>query len=429
MRNRLASAGWLGIAVALAAGAACAQQQRSESGPGGVRVVQQKSGGAVVQNDSAEPAESALAERDNRFGLGMLQRMAAADPDRNVTFSPTSAEMALQMLLNGAEGPTRAAIGAATSVDGMPLAQVNSANAALLKRLTNGQSGVTLDIANGLWTSDRAGPVKQAFLDALRQEYRAEVGDLSGAPQNINQWVAEKTREKIQSLVGESDVARAVAVLANAVYFKGMWAEKFDKKQTESWVFHTAAGERRDVQMMRQSGEYQYMDGGDFQMVKLPYTSGSMAAYFLLPSEKLGLPALLNRWSVEHWAQWRRDMSARQGQIGVPRFRLEGTIDLQPPLAAMGMGQVFQPGAADLSGIAGQPGDLWIGRAVQKTFVEMNEEGTEAAAATGLVVMTRAVRVQEPPFKMILDRPFLWAIVDERTGAMLFAGAVEDTAE
>lgn len=372
------------------------------------------------------PVDRRLLSGDNEFGFQLFELLAKQKPGQNVFISPTSAALALQMAYNGANGETRRAMEQALDLQGLSIDQVNSANAALLAQLDSLDPAVKLRIANSIWVGKGGAlPVKLEFVQRNRDYYGAQVGDLTGAPGTINAWVRQQTNGKIDSIIGQSDLANVVAVLVNAVYFKGQWARKFDPSLTKNAVFTTQEGRRRDVKMMHQSGKYDYYQGEGFQAVRLPYGAGRMCAYLLLPNKNTQISGLLAALTPQNWNAWQVQFHLAQGDIGVPRFRSEYEADLNPPLTALGMGIAFRPNAADFSELAGRPGDVWIGAARQKTYVDVNEEGTEAAAATGIVMSTRAV-IQLKHFSMILDHPFVCILQDTKTGAILFLGQIVD---
>jgi serpin B len=372
------------------------------------------------------PVDTKLVAADNAFGVRLFSKLAQGERDRNTFISPTSAAMALAMAYNGAESQTKEQMTTALALQGMSLDEVNQANAALLAQLTDIDPKVKLRIANSLWIT-RHGEMaaKPAFLQRNREYYGAEVGDLKGAPQTVNAWVRKQTEGKIDSIVSESDLQNVVAILVNAVYFKGEWSRKFDKSATRNAVFTTDDGVKRDVPMMHNSVKCPYLRGDSFQAISMPYGSGRARALIFLPNAGTKLSDLIAKVTPENWSRWTRMFRAGEGSVALPRFHSEYEADLEGPLTDLGMGIAFKAGHADFSGMAGKPGAVWIGKARQKTYLEVNEEGTEAAAATGIVMATRAA-MPMPHFDLKFDRPFLFAIQDSKTDTLLFLGAIRD---
>jgi serine protease inhibitor len=382
---------------------------------------------AVQQARAADtPADSRLVAADNSLGLRLFGLLAKRDGDLNTFISPISAALAFGMAYNGAEGQTQQQMMEALALQGMSLEDVNRANAALMAQLTGIDPKVKLRIANGIWIA-RSGrlAVNPDFLARNREFYGAEIGDLKGAPQNVNAWVRKQTEDKIDSIVSESDLNNAVAILVNAVYFKGEWGQKFDKSATHNGVFTTEQGIKRDVPLMHAEVKCPYLKGDGFQAISLPYGAGRARALLFLPDAGTKLADFLSRVTPENWSRWTQTLRGGEGSLALPRFRSEYQADLGGPLSELGMGVAFRPGQANFAGLAGKPGDVWISKARQKTFLEVNEEGTEAAAATGIVMATRAV-MRTQRFALTFDHPFLCAIQDTKTGALLFLGVIRD---
>lgn len=367
------------------------------------------------------PVDDRVVTADNTFGFHLFAALVKKQPDRNVFLSPTSIALALQMTYNGAAGETRQAMAKALELQDIPLETVNSANAALLAGLDSPDPKVTLDIANGLWVHNESN-LKPDFLQRSRDAYRAEIGSLAGAPASINAWVSRKTHGKIDRLFEGGDLANAVAVLVNAVYFKGLWTNAFAESATQSGKFTLQNGTAKTLPMMHQSGWYGYHQGEHFQAVRLPYGAGQWSMILFLPDTQTPLTTFLAQLSLANWQKWVGQLVGTPGDIALPRFKTEYATGLNDTLTDLGMGIAFSSGQADFTGMmAGDHSP--ISQVMHKTVVEVNEKGTEAAAATGVVKSTAIIR-QPPRFRMDVDRPFVCAIRDDRTGALLFLGAI-----
>ena len=367
---------------------------------------------------AAPPVNPRLIGADNAFGFRLFQELQKKDADANILFSPVGIALALDMTYNGANGSTKAAMEKALQLEGMSPETLNRANAALLANLKTPDPAVQLDIANGLWIAKEGQgvPVKPDFAQRNHDFYGAEIGDLAGAPDNVNAWVSKQTQGKIPTILNKGDMNNAVAVLVNAVYFKAPWSVKFDPAKTLYRTFTDGKGRKNPTKLMSQSGEYDYYQGDGFQMVSLLYASGRLSMELLLPNAGTPLSLLEGALTPDNWHRWTAALQKRHGDIQIPRMDLRYEADLKAPLTALGMGEAFTE-QANFSGIAS---DTWIGKVRHKTFLSMNEEGTEAAAATGVVARTKGVMVG---FRFLADHPFLCVLRDRTTGVILFLGA------
>ena len=385
---------------------------------------------AVQQTADAQPTPALPAAEVstllNDFGLHLLRTLTDGGGG-NVIVSPLSVSLALAMTYNGASGATRIAIaqtlGRASSSD----ADFNRDNRALLDTVKTADPAVQIEIANALWTQSGFA-IKPDFLRLTRDLFDASVEGLNfaGEPQaaaaHINDWVKEKTHGKIPEIV--QGVARAtVLVLTDAVYFKGRWRVPFDKKRTASRSFHLSGGSAVMLPMMVQNGEYDYLETDALQAIRLPYGDGRFAIYVFLPRKNTGLPDFLRTLDQAYWAQWTPQLRRRKGQIVLPRFESTYGQRLNDALKLMGMSVAFGP-SADFSRIHPPPPRLQINDVEHKTYLKVDEEGTEAAAATSVGIRAAAVLAGPPPFTMVVDHPFFCAIAERQSGALLFAGVV-----
>ncbi len=359
-----------------------------------------------------------------RFGLKLFTEIAAQDAGKNIFISPASIAIALTMTYNGAKDATRAAMAETLELQGLELVEINRATAALMETLENADPEVALHIANSLWLNPGFAFIPQ-FLQTNREFYRAKLDTLSSADV-INKWVREQTAGKIDQMVERIDPL-IVLILLNAIYFKGTWRVKFDEKLTKLRRFTRLDGKKRKVPMMFQSGNYAYFEDRDFQAISLPYGAGRVSMYIFLPAENSSLATFQKELTVENWEKWMFRLSRsrdREGEIVLPRFKVEYARSLNDVLGALGMEVAFG-GRANFGNMCPVgPGDVYIAEVLHKAFVEVNEEGTEAAAATKVEVR-RGMMTSEPRrFRMIVDRPFFCAIRDNETGALLFMGNV-----
>ena len=373
----------------------------------------------------------ALVDANNRFGLKLFANLRDADAAGNVFISPASVAIALAMTYNGAGGETQQAMARALELSGLSLDEVNQSYAALLQTLATADPKVTLSIANSLWSRQDVA-FKQDFLARVRLFYQAEVSALDfsdpATVDAINAWVNEKTNRKIPRILDRiSD--DAILFLINAIYFKGAWVKAFDPQLTREQPFILSDGSQKQVPMMSRSGEFRYLRGEDFQAVSLPFgapdTESRFSMLVFLPDPSSSLDALTGRLTAEQWAMWMAQFGLAEGFLAMPRYTLEYEAGLNGALNALGMGVAFDPQQADFGPMVDlRPENVFISSVMHKTFIEVNEEGAEAAAVTSVEMGVTSAREEPERFTMIVERPFLVAIRDDQSGAVLFIGAI-----
>ncbi len=394
--------------------------------------------GCSAAGDGSQPprnpnltVDGRLVAAMNDFGFRLHKELAKANADGNTFISPASIELALAMTYNGAEGGTKEAMAAAIGVQGMSLEEVNRANAQLITLLQNPDPRVELAIANSLWGREGF-TFNEGFLERNTEYYRAEVRAIDflspASADTINRWVSKQTREKIAKLVDHNSIRDALLMLINAIYFKGKWTEPFDKAQTQDGEFTLDDGTTKTLPMMRQTGEFDYLETERLQAVAIPYGDKYVRMLIILPKKGVSLSDFVSDLTRENWTQWTGRLQEREGTVVLPRFKASYSASLKSPLTALGMGIAFT-GDADLSGMLPPGGEVsiegkpFISDVIHKTVLEVNEEGTEAAAATGVIVGVTSAP-PEPPFTMVVDHPFFVAIEDRPTGAILFMGLI-----
>ena len=346
---------------------------------------------------------------------------------KNTFVSPASVMLALAMTYNGADGTTRQAMARALELEGMSLDDVNRAFADLKSALNPTDPKVQLKIANSLWVRNGFA-LRPAFIKRNKAYFEAEIASLNfadpAAPQAINSWVKTNTEGKIDKIVDQIN-SDDVLFLINAIYFKGQWQFEFKKENTKPDVFRLPGGERKQVPMMSQSTSYFYFKGKDFQSVMLPYGTGSVSMYIFLPDEQTGLDEFERDLTPENWETWMKSYGLAPGDLMLPRFKVEWELKLNEALKAVGMAEAFDPQRANFSQIAElSSGNLFISEVKHKAWAEVNEEGTVAAAVTSVGVALTSAQQPREKFVMKVDRPFFFAIRDNRTGVVLFMGSV-----
>jgi len=375
---------------------------------------------------AAVPAEqAALVSADTGFAFGLLKELTREQAAKNIFISPYSISAVLQMVCNGAAGSTREDMAQVLGISDLEARAVNRARMDLDNAMRSAQSDVILNIANAIWYSVDI-KVRPEFASLNRDFYGATFDGLDFTDPRtggiVNRWAERNTQGRIRNIVAGRLPSDTRMLLANAIYFKGSWEQKFDLKTTERRPFHLADGGQKKVPMMRASGKYQYQEANGCQAVRLPYKGGRLGMYVLLPDAKSTAEKLLAGLNAEVWQEkLLRQLRSREGKLVLPKFRLEYEAELKPPLQAMGMKRPFSK-AADFSAMAAQP--LYLSAVKHKSFVEVNEEGTEAAAATVAEMKVTSVAPPTQPFEMVVDRPFLFVIADNATREILFVGVV-----
>ena len=372
----------------------------------------------------------------NDFGFRLLRTLTSGNGG-NVIVSPLSVSLALAMTYNGAAGGTKTAMAQTLAVSSFNDEDLNRANRGLLDTLEKADSSVKMEIANALWAQSGF-RINPQFLKLSEEFYGAPVDNLDfndprKAADTINAWVDRETHGKIPTIVQRPD-RNTRLILTDAVYFKGRWTLPFDKKETKPGKFHLPDGGSIDAPMMTRSGKYRYFETDTFQAIRLPYGNERFAMYVFLPRNTAGLPDLMRSLDLAHWSDWSGRLRGRRGRIVLPRLELTYASSLNDALKSIGMAVAFDPTRADFSRIHPPPPELFIGDVEHKTYVKVDEEGTEAAAATSVAMMAMNVTAPSPPpFVMVVDHPFFCAIAERQSGALLFAGwspipAVIDTA-
>lgn len=375
-------------------------------------------------------SEISVLEASNVFAFGLLAELAAAKADSNVFLSPLSATMALGMTMNGAAGNTLDEMRQTLGFGDLPQAEINAAYRGLLDLLVDLDPEVEVQLANSIWY--RLGfPVEQPFLDATRGFFDAEVQGLDfddpGSADVINRWVDQATRGKIPTIVDPPIDPLTMLFLINAVYFKGTWTYEFDPDDTQDAAFHRADGSTGTVKLMHLRADLPFTENEGFQVVDLPYGGAAYSMTVLLPRQGVDLATVVAGMDDTAWREVVGALTETTGTIELPRFRLEWESLLNSALWTLGMRDAFDPDAADFTGISDRAREmqLHVRRVKQKTFVEVNEEGTEAAAVTSVEVGITSC-CPDSGFHVRVDRPFLVAIRERLSGTILFVGAIYD---
>ncbi|CAN5216838.1 serpin family protein [soil metagenome] len=362
-------------------------------------------------------SEEGVITASNQFAFDLFREVNRSEAGANVFVSPLSASMALGMTMNGARGTTLDAMRGTLGFSQMPLGNINASYKSLIALLLGLDRNVDMRIANSIWYRNDY-PFEQAFFDTTRSYFNAEVAGLDfsdpNAPKTINAWVDRSTNGKIKDIVDKLS-PNEVMYLINAIYFKGSWTRQFDRARTRDDWFTAADGSRQPVKMMNQEGAHRYFQTAEMEAVELPYGNGAFVMNVMLPAPGKDVDALIASLDTKQWQEWTNRFAEQQMLLQMPRFRIEYEKSFNQALQALGMGIAFG-GGHDFTGMSQR--NPWIDEVFQKTYVDVNEEGTEAAA------VTKVVMAESAPPTMRVDRPFIFAIRERFSGTLIFIGKI-----
>ena len=382
-----------------------------------------RKGGAKVST-----TEKLLLDSGNSFGFKLFKEIVKSETDNNIFISPLSISMALGMTYNGADGTTQQEMQTTLELNGLTLQQANESYRSLTTLLSSLDPKVKFTLANSIWY--RQGfPVEDEFISLNRDYFNAQVSALDfgdpGAPDTINAWVNDKTKGKVPTIVDPPIDAKTVMFLINAIYFKGDWALKFKEAATKDDLFTLTDGTQKTTGMMNQEKEFKYFEDTDFQAVDLPYGNGDFSMTVLLPQQGKDINSLIAGLNQENWDLWTKQLFTNEVDLYMPKFTLTYEKSLKDILISLGMGTAFDPLQANFTKMYVEDGvnRAYISEVKHKTFVEVNEEGTEAAAVTSVEV---GVTSAMPSKLMKVNRPFLFVIRENSSGTILFIGKIMD---
>ncbi len=375
---------------------------------------------------SLTEGETRAITASNDFAYPLLQTLYAEAPEANLFFSPLSVHLALGMALNGASGGTFEAMRTTLAFEDSDLAVIDAAYASLLELLSGLDPSVELQIGNSIWL--RLGfPFHQSYVDTVRHYFKAEAAELDFADPvsltTINKWVERATDGHIEDIVDRIE-EDDVAFLVNAIYFNGLWTTEFDPSLTIDDQFTRLDGSRTAIRMMRREGVYGAVFDESYTAVELPYGGAAFTMAIVLPASSAELFSLVQSLDRASWEAILAGLTEQEIELQLPRFRLEWDRELRNALDALGMGVAFQGGVADFGNLS-PDGRLYLSSVRHKSFVDVDETGTEAAAVTSVTV--KAVCDCGPP-TIRIDRPFLFAIRERLSGTILFLGVMVDPA-
>lgn len=365
-----------------------------------------------------------LVKAGNAFTFNLFSKIPDSQ-GHNVMVSPLSISLALSMTLNGAEGFTKSKMISTLGLNGLNINEINRIYFDLVNTLKKADFRVKMGIANSIWIK-KGYPVREPFISANQKYYDARVQLLDfnqAALTTINHWVRDKTKGKIPSIVNQIS-ADEIMYLINAIYFKGKWQVQFDKSKTEDGPFTLSSGISDTVPLMMMKEHFGYSEQTGYRALKMPYGNGKFEMVLLLPDEGKSADQLIQQLDTSVWENLKTALASdRKVEVWIPRFKFSWDSDLKDILSSLGMSVAFSKTEANFSKINAMD-QLYISKVKHKSFIEVNEEGTEATAATSVAIGVMSMGPGGPRF--LATRPFLFFITEEDTGAILFAGKVEN---
>jgi serpin B len=370
-----------------------------------------------------------LIEADNNFGFELFKKITVSESStKNIMISPLSISLALAMTYNGADGTTKTAFEETLNLQGLSTDNINQSYKDLVEALVNVDDKVTISIANSIWY--RMGfSVLDNFIKTNQKKYNAEVSELdfdnSNSVNIINNWVADNTNNKIEEIVDEIS-SETIMFLINAIYFYGEWTNKFEDNQTENRPFYISDNTETEVSTMSQKSSMNYLENADFKAVELTYGPGNYSMILMLPSESKTLNDIISQLNEENWNLWLNNFSMTENvNLYLPKFKFEYEKTLNEILCDLGLSIAFNASEANFSKI-NTDFQLFISKVKHKTFIEVDEKGTEAAAVTSVEMNLTSIENEGQEIFIYFDKPFLFVIREVTTNAILFIGKVEN---
>ncbi|MCL2726925.1 MAG: serpin family protein [Bacteroidales bacterium] len=390
-----------------------------------------------LNNEKPEPAkpielttkQSERTNADNRFAFNIFKEVSASE-GANTFFSPLSLSMALGMLYNGVSGETRTEMAQVLGMADFTDTEINEYYQKLTQALLNIDPLTEISIANSIWY--RIGfPVKQSFIDVNQNYFDAMVEALDfsrpDAAEIINKWCAEKTKNRIETIIDDPIGEDVIMYLINALYFKSKWQFEFDKKDTKQDDFTKADGQKVRINMMEQTTALPYYADQNVQCVEMPYGNHAFSMVVILGNDNMNIDQLVEYLDNDTWHNIVENLYNRNIHLKLPRFKIECEMNLNEPVKQTGMQRIFCF-LKEFDNIC-SGADLAVSKIKQKTFVEVNEEGTEAAAVTSIEIIETISSPPSGPTQFFANRPFLYLIKEKSTGAILFMGRMDEPQE
>lgn len=395
---------------------------------------------SISSDEIKKISDSSIVSSNNQFGLKLFSALVKEEKDKNIFISPASVALALQMAYNGADKETKDEIAKTLEVSNLSIEDVNNLNKLLIKKLNNPAPDIQLKVANSLWGAKGRITFKNDFKSSLLSYYNAESKELDFGDAKtldlINKWASNNTNGKITDLIDKID-SDVVSYIINAVYFKSNWTEKFKESDTRNEDFTLTDGSKKSVPMMSSFRDYRYYANYNqygnneipaenrFQGAEITYGKDKKVSLFLfLPNEKSSLEKFYSQLNNENLDKWLKGFYFTNGYISFPKFKTKFKNELGDNLKSLGMKNSFDPSNANFSKMGTSPlGNIYISRVLHNTFIDVNEEGSEAAAVTAVENSAASSPVME---RFVANRPFFYVIRDNETKSILFMGSVNN---
>ncbi|MBU3101336.1 MULTISPECIES: serpin family protein [Clostridium] len=376
----------------------------------------------IKAKELSQPVDK-ISVANNKMAFKMLKSTLSGNKDMNTIISPMSLSTVLSITQNGAGGSTKEEMKKAIELSGVDDKTINDEYKNIIANF-NSIETLKVKMANSIWI-DKGTEIKEEFKNMGKNYYESEISDVdfskSKTKGTINTWIANHTAGKIKKIVDDLDDKTAM-VLVNTLYFKGDWAVPFTKENTQKKDFNLSDGGSKKIDMMNGDINVEYLKENNFEAIKMPYKDKNFGMYILLPNVNSSVDSLMKEMSYENWNKWKKQFKAEVRIVEMPKLHMEYEQELNKMLMGYGMKRAFKPGA-DFSKMS-KDNDLYISLVKQKCYIDVDEKGTEAAAATA-VIMNKTSSVNPSQMgKFIVDRPFIYVITDNKTDSILFMGNV-----
>jgi len=375
-----------------------------------------------LSNNEKITSENKIISSNNSFSLDIFKQIYKEDKYKNIFISPLSIFFAFSMIMNAADKETLEEFKKVFYIN--DINNFNKENNLLIRYLVNKDKDVELDISNSIWGQKNI-KFSDTFIKLNNDFYKAKYETLDFSDKKsiyiINDWVSKSTRKKIDKMIDSID-NNIIMILINAIYFKAQWENKFDKQLTQTKDFNISKDNKQKVQMMKISDKFPYYSNDKFKGVGLPYGKGDFIFYAFLPNNNSSLEEIINDFNLNIFKNFR----TKQGTVELPRFKSEYKKDLTDTLKKLGLIKAFDSELSDFNKLTIDKLKAFISKSFHKAVIEVNEEGTEAAAVTDIQVRVTSAPAVDTPFEFIADKPFLYFIKEKNTESILFIGVLNN---
>jgi serine protease inhibitor len=376
----------------------------------------------IIQAKELTSSVDKISSANNKVAFKFLSETLKTNNKENVIISPLSLSTILALTQNGAVGNTKGEMLKALELQGLDDSTINESYRNIIAHF-NSLKGIETKIGDSIWIR-KNDDVKKELIDIGKNYYEAEINEVDFTKKNtvdaVNKWVSGRTAGKINKMM-DSFEDDTYMTLINTMYFKGKWNNPFTERSTSKQKFISSDGSTKDVDMMKETMGIDYMKNTNFEAVRIPYEDQNFGMYVFLPSKDSSVDKLMYEMTMENWNKWINEFKKTQVQVSLPKFKIEFEEELNSMLKGFGMKEAFD-GTANFSNITDKT-DLYIDLVKQKSYIDVNEAGTEAASATAVVM--KAVSAPLEPTQLTVDRPFIYTIADKKTGLIIFMGKVE----